>query len=188
MTASRVSLKQSQKEILKEPTFMTSAATAADPHQGVQECVSLIAGLHGQIDSVLIAAGVDTIRHVGINDLFENILGACQPSFCAHNNKCGWFIDSLKYITRTKVGSRILSDDLCILTTGLFSKVKHWTRKDQRLIFSLTRTMPLPHRPAHWPPMNETHSLWPQTLGPTDTLGFILMLIRKSSSSDGAGI
>lgn len=167
---------------------MTSAATAADPHQGVQEGVSLIAGLHGQIDPVLIAAGVDTICHVGIDDLFENILGACQPSFCTHNDKCGWLIDSLENITRTKVGSGILGDDLCILTTGLFSKVKHWTSNDWRLGFSLTRTIPLPHRPAHWPPMKETHSLWPQTLGPTDTLGFILMLMRKSSSSDGAGI
>lgn len=103
---------------------MTSAATAADPHQSVQECVSLIAGLHGQIDPVLIAAGVDTICHVGINDLFENILGACQPPFCAHNYKCGWLIDSLKNITRTKVGSAVLGNNLCILTTGLFSRVK----------------------------------------------------------------
>ena len=101
---------------------MTSAATAANPHQGVQECVSLVAGLHGQIDPVLVAARVDTICHVGINDLLKNILGTCQPSFCAHNDKCGWLIDSLKYITRTKVGSAVFGDDLCILTTGLFSK------------------------------------------------------------------
>lgn len=167
---------------------MTSATTAADPHQGVQECVSLIAGLHGQIDPVLVTARVNTVCHVGIDDLLEYILGACQPSFCAHNDKCRWLIDSLKNITRTKIGSGIFGDDLCILTAGLFSKVRHWTRNNSRLRFSLTRTIPLPHRPAHWPPMNETHSLWPQTLGPTDTLGFILMLIRKSSSSDGAGI
>lgn len=101
---------------------MTSATTAADPHQGVQECVSLIASLHGQIDSVLVTARVHTICHVGIDDLLENILGACQPSFCAHNDKCRWLIDSLKDITRTKIGRGILGDDLCILTTGLFSK------------------------------------------------------------------
>ena len=109
-------------KVLKQPTFLTPTATAADPHQSVQECVSLIARLHGQIDPVLIAAGIDPIRHVGIDDLLENILGACQPSFCAHNDKCGWLIDSLKDITRTKVGSGILGHNLCILTTGLFLK------------------------------------------------------------------
>lgn len=124
MTARPVSTEQSQLKLFKKPTFMTSAATAADPHQGVQECVSLIAGLHGKIDSVLVAPGVDTICHVGIDNLFENILGTCQPSLCAHNDKCGWLIDSLKNITRTKVGSGVLGNDLCILTTGLFSKVK----------------------------------------------------------------
>lgn len=113
---------QSQKKALKKPTFLTPAATAADPHQSVQECVSFIARLHGQIDPVLIAAGIDPIRHVGIDDLLENILGACQPSFCAHDDKCRWLIDSLEDITRTKVGSGILGHNLCILTTGLFLK------------------------------------------------------------------
>jgi hypothetical protein len=32
----------------------------------------------------------------------------------------------------------VLGDDLCILTTGLFSKVKHWTGNYWRLRFSLT--------------------------------------------------
>lgn len=65
----------------RESTFMSSAAPAANPHQGVEESVTLVAGLHSKVDSVLVAAGVDAVGHVGINDLLQDVFGACQPAF-----------------------------------------------------------------------------------------------------------
>jgi len=84
---------------------MSSAATAADPHQRVQECVTFVAGLHRQVDAVLVAAGVDTICHVGIDDLLENVFGAGQPAFCANNDECWWLVNGLKNIIGAQVGS-----------------------------------------------------------------------------------
>lgn len=106
---------------------MTSAATAADPHQGVQECVSLVTGLHRQVDAILVAARVDSVGHVSVNDLLENILGTCQPAFCAHNDKRWRLIDSLKNIIGTQIGRRVFGHNLCILTARLFFKVRHYT-------------------------------------------------------------
>lgn len=74
---------------------MSSAATAADPHQRVQESVSLVAGFHGQIHPVLVATRVDAICHVRIDDLLKNVLGARQPAFCADNDECRWLVYSL---------------------------------------------------------------------------------------------
>lgn len=98
---------------------MSSAASATNPHQRVQECVALIAGFHRQIYPVLVAARVDTIRHVGIDDLFKHVFGTCQPAFCTYNDKCGWFIDSLENVIGAKVRGCVLGHNLGILTTGL---------------------------------------------------------------------
>lgn len=86
-------------------TFMASAASAANPHECVQESVPFIAGFHGQVHSVLVAAWVDAICHVGVDDLFEDILGAGQPAFRADNDKCRWLVNGLEDIVGTKVGS-----------------------------------------------------------------------------------
>jgi hypothetical protein len=101
---------------------MTSAATASDPHQSVQECVSLITSLHGQVYAVFVASRVDSIGHVSVDNLLQNVFGAGQPSFCADNDKRRWLINGLEDVIGAEVGGRIFGHDLCILTTGLFSK------------------------------------------------------------------
>lgn len=102
-----------------ELTFLASAAAAANPHKGVQECVSLIAGFHGQVNTILVAAGVDAISHAGIVDFLQYILGAGEPPLCLDNDESGGFICSLKHIVGAQVGSRVFGHDLSILTTGL---------------------------------------------------------------------
>jgi hypothetical protein len=125
MTAIYVRIKYQTAYQKEKRTFMTSAATATDPHQSVQECVPFITSFHRKVDAVLIAAGVNTVRHVRINDLLENILGTGQPSFRADDDECWWLIDGLENITGAQVGSRVLGNDLGILATGLYSMVRH---------------------------------------------------------------
>lgn len=50
--------------------------------------------------------------------------------------------------------------------------------------------MPLPHLPAHCPPMNDIQLRWPPlepVLLPTETFGLSFMLILKSRSREGVG-
>lgn len=124
MTASEelvnVNVFQVFRNAVEVHTFMTSAAATADPHEGIQERVPFIARLHAQVDAVLVAAGVDAVSHVGIVDLFQYIFGACEPSFRFDDDECWRFVSSLEQVVGANVGSRVLGNDLSILTAGLF--------------------------------------------------------------------
>lgn len=100
-------------------TFLAPAATAADPHQGVQERVSLVSSLHRKIDPVFVGVWVDGICHGGIVDLVQDILGASQPSVGFHNDPGGRFVRRLKHVARTQAGIGLLGHNLRILSTGL---------------------------------------------------------------------
>lgn len=99
---------------------MASAAATADPHEGIQKRVPFITRLHAQVDAVLVAAGVDAVSHVGIVDFFQDILGACEPSFRFDNDERWRFVGSLKQVVGANVGGRVLGNDLSILTARLF--------------------------------------------------------------------
>jgi hypothetical protein len=62
MVSTPVSTAQSRKKGLKKPTFMTSAATAADPHQSVQECAFIIVRTEGWL--------------TGAKDVLEKVIDA----------------------------------------------------------------------------------------------------------------
>lgn len=104
---------------------MASAAATADPHQGIQEGVSLVAGFHAQVEAVLIAAGVNSVGHCRVVDLFQDILSPGEPAFRLDDDKSRRIIGSLKKVVRANVGGRVLSDYLGILTAGLMVSKKH---------------------------------------------------------------
>lgn len=83
---------------------MASAATAANPHQGVQERVSLIASFHGQVDAILVATGVNAIGHAGVIDLLQYILCASKPALGLDNNESRRLIGSLEQVVGAQVG------------------------------------------------------------------------------------
>lgn len=103
-------------------TFLASAATAANPHEGVQERVPLITCFHGQVDTILIAARVDAISHSRVVDFLQYILGAREPSLSLDNDESRGFISSLEQVVGAQVGSRVFGHDLSILTAGLFAR------------------------------------------------------------------
>jgi hypothetical protein len=103
-------------------TFLASATTAANPHKGVQERISLIAGFHGQVDTILIAARVDAISHGRVVDFLQYVLGAREPPLSLDNDESRGFIRSLEQVVGAQVGSRVFGYDLSILTAGLFAR------------------------------------------------------------------
>lgn len=98
---------------------MAPAATAANPHKGVQECVALVTGLHGEIDTILVRVRVDSVRNTRIIDLVQNVLGAGEPPIGLHDDKSRGIICGLKHVTCAKTGSRFLRHNLRILSSGL---------------------------------------------------------------------
>lgn len=55
---------------------MTSAATAADPHQGVQESVTVVSRLHREVHTILVVVRVNSVRHIWVINLIKYILRA----------------------------------------------------------------------------------------------------------------
>lgn len=97
---------------------MASAAPTGDPHEGIQECVSLIASLHGQTDAVLVASRVNTIGHGRVIDFLENIFGSGEPSLGPNNDESDWLIRGLQNALGIELGRCIFGHNLGILTTG----------------------------------------------------------------------
>lgn len=85
-------------------TFLSTSATTTNPHQCIEEGVSLIASLHGKIDAIFVAARVYTISRIRVVDLVKNILGSGKPAFSTDNDKSGWFLGRLEQIAGTQVG------------------------------------------------------------------------------------
>lgn len=98
---------------------MAPAATTANPHQGVQKCVALVASLHGEIDTVLVRVGVDRVRDARIVDLVQNVLGACEPPIGLHDDISRGIICGLKHVACAKAGRGFLGHNLRILSSGL---------------------------------------------------------------------
>lgn len=98
---------------------MPTAATATNPHQRVQESKSFVTSLHGQIETVLVAARVDSVSRSLIIDLLENILSASEPAVSLDHDKSRGLFGGLEKVACTKLGSLILGNDLSILTTRL---------------------------------------------------------------------
>lgn len=101
-------------------TFLTAAATAANPHEGIEEGEAFVACLHGKVDAVFIASRVYTVSLALIIDLFEDVLGTSKPTLGLDHDESGGVFGSLKQVVRTKVSSLVLRHDLCVLATGLF--------------------------------------------------------------------
>lgn len=102
-----------------ELTFLTAAAPAANPHQGIQECVSLVASLHGQIDAVLVAGRVDSISRSRVVDFVQDILGPSEPSLGLDHDVCRRLVCGLQHVVGAQVGGRVLGHDLGILSARL---------------------------------------------------------------------
>lgn len=102
---------------------MTAAATAANPHKGIEEGESFVTCLHGKVDAVFIASGVYTVSLALIIDLLENVFGPSKPTLGLNHNESGRVFGSLKQVVGTKVGSLVLRHDLSVLATGLFKKL-----------------------------------------------------------------
>ena len=98
---------------------MAPAATTANPHQGVQECVALVTSFHGEIDTILVRVGVDCVRDARIVDLVQNVLGTREPPIGLHDYESRWVICGLKHVACAKTGGRFLRHDLRILSSGL---------------------------------------------------------------------
>lgn len=56
---------------------MTSAAATADPHQCVQESITVITCFHGKMDAILVGVRVNRSCHIRVNNLIKYIFGAC---------------------------------------------------------------------------------------------------------------
>lgn len=101
-------------------TFLTAAATASNPHEGVEEGEPFVTCLHGKVDAVFIASGVYTVSLTLIIDFLENVLGTSKPALGLNHDESGRVFGSLKQVVRTEVSSLVLRHDLSVLATGLF--------------------------------------------------------------------
>ena len=57
----------------KELTFGAPAATAANPHDGVDKRISIIPSFHGDGDAIFVGVGVDAVGLRGVRNLFEDV-------------------------------------------------------------------------------------------------------------------
>lgn len=77
-------------------TFLAPAAPAADPHERVQERVTLVPGLHRDTDTVLVSVGVDRVGRSLIVDLVQHVLGPRQPSLGLRDDERGRVVSGLE--------------------------------------------------------------------------------------------
>lgn len=54
---------------------MTSAASTADPHQCVDESVTVVSSFHGDMDAILVCVRVNSVLHSRVFNLIKYILG-----------------------------------------------------------------------------------------------------------------
>ena len=103
----------------KELTFGAPATTAANPHDGVDKCISFITSFHGDGDTVLVGVGVDAVGLRGVCNLFEDVSRASQPTLGLHSDICWWIISGLEEIGRSDAGCQFPDDNLRVLSTRL---------------------------------------------------------------------
>lgn len=116
----RVSIVDRKKTKIGTHTLVAATATAADPHEAVQESEALVTGFHGKVDAVLVAGRVDTVGKSLVVDLFEDILGTRKPALSLDHDKGGRVFSGLKHVVGAELGGLVLGDDLGILTAGLY--------------------------------------------------------------------
>lgn len=82
---------------------MAPAAATSDPHQSVQKRVTFVSSFHVQVDAIFVCIGVDAIRHTGVIDLVQNILGSGQPAVGLHDDVCGGIVGGLEHVARSEM-------------------------------------------------------------------------------------
>lgn len=111
---------------------MAPAATTGNPHESVQESITLISSFHGKIKAILVGVGIDCVRNIRVVDLIQNVFDACQPSFSLDNDEGWWIICGLEHIVRPHVGNRLLGHDLRVLSSGLQRALAPLCKKRRR--------------------------------------------------------
>lgn len=102
-------------------TFMATAAATANPHQGIQENITLIARFHGKIDAILVGIWTHRVCSGRFVDLVQNVFSSGQPSIGLDDEICWRIVGSLKNKARKELGGAFLCHNLIILPARLNS-------------------------------------------------------------------
>lgn len=169
----------------------TTSTTTADPAAGIEERIALIARLKLDGDAELVLGGRRGVGAGGILQLLEDLARARAPAEGVHGDVGRGVVLGLQQVLGVDARGEVFDGDLVVLAAGLggvISICMGEVEREREKGRELTITMPLPQRPAHWPPMKLIQLRLPNRPEPTGIFGLSLTDMRKSSSSVGVGM